>query len=329
MAINLPLKQTAPATKNTKVNNTSNVFGAINNAASIAKSNAKPMTINEKGVTPFGSSSGATAFGNNNTTSSPGGYGGYGYGSGGGGYNSGKAADNLEPLTKWSYDTVMGSKDNADKIYDNADEASKNLALAQTTQNKKKAASEWYSRQQKLQSTLAQLRDAGGNAWNGSAALDLMDMVNLVDDMGDVAVLNQQRENQDTINNSLFEALTSNMNARNENAMETWADLREIGGNYAADLNNIDPDKAGKVIDTENKTLKMPDWMKIPGFDEWFKKAGSPTQQGFYRPALASNAWSQDADLRSKSSSMNMSNAGNTSYFNRLMSGYDRRGRQS
>lgn len=235
-----------------------------------------------------------------------------------------KAADNLGGIVGWNADTVRGAFDNANKVYDVADEQSKNLRAVQTKQNKKTAANDWYAQQQKLQSVVANLSDNMGNSANGSSIYDFWDMIARKDDMDDASTLDTMRKNQNTIDNAYYEAIMQNNNSRNDQAMQTEKNLREIAGDYAAQMNNISPgmvDENG-LIDTENHTLNLPDWLNTSFFDEHLREAVKPEDQGLYRPdAAASDNWAQYLLTGQR----NTASASSPDYRNRLVQGYQRR----
>ena len=257
-----------------------------------------------------------------------GGYGGSYGGSGGGGGSTGptdeqkKAAGNLGGISGYNRETVLGGAKNSDKVYDIADQQNANLRATQTTQAKQRAGSDWYTQQQKLQSVTGQIMDASGNAMNGSSLYDLWDMVARKDDMDDVAVLDQMRQNQNTVDNNFYEALMQTNSGRNENAMKVETNLRELYADYIAQLNNIHPDLSEDKIDADGHTLEPTDWFGTSYFDQNVRPAVKTETQGLYRPdAAAADAWSQGLLAGEK----NTASAANKDYRQRLYSGYQRR----
>lgn len=257
-------------------------------------------------------------------------YGSSGDGGGSGSSSSGptdkerKAADNLAGIVGWNADTVRGAYDNANKVYDVADEQSKNLQAVQTKQNKKTATNDWYAQQQKLQSSVAALSDNMGNSANGSSIYDFWDMIARKDDMDDASTLDTMRKNQNTIDNAYYEAVMQNNNSRNDQAMQTEKNLREIGGDYAAQMNSISPDmvEENNLIDGENHTLNLPDWLNTSFFDEHVRDAIVPEDQGFYRPDnAASDNWAQYLLTGQR----NTASSASPGYRDRLVQGYQRR----
>ena len=276
---------------------------------------------------------------------SNGGYGGYyggggGYGGGGSGGSSGptdeqkKAGDNLAAIVGYNADTIKNKAKQGDKAFDIADEQSKLMKLSQTKQNKRNAGNDWYTRQQKLQSVSNWIADASGNAMYGSFYNDLNDLIARQDDMDDVEVLNQMRENQNQVDNDYFEALMANNNSRNELYMDTEANLRELAADYAAQLNNIHPELAQDIIDSDGKTLKIPygsenkndkfDFLNTAYFDSNVRDAIEPELQGLYRPEDAASEAYRQGLVNRKNTSQNNDSA-NRDYWSRVRQGYQRR----
>lgn len=262
------------------------------------------------------------------------------YGYGGGGGSSGptddqkKAAGNLGGIVGYNVDTTKNKAKQGDKAFDIADKQSKLQSINQTKQNKRNAGNNWYTRQQKLQSVSNWLADASGNAMYGSFYNDLNDLIARQDDMDDVAVLNQMRENQNQIDNDYFEALAANNNSRNELYMDTEANLRELAADYAAQLNNIHPDLAEDVIDSEGHTLNIPsgsskkksdlDFLNTSYFDEHVRDAIKPENKGLYRPANAAET-AYNKGLVNRKTTSQYSDSANKDYWSRARKGYQRR----
>ena len=262
---------------------------------------------------------------NANNAATSGGYGGYGSGGSSGPTDEQKkAAGNLAGITGYNAGTITGKAGQGDKVYDISDAQNKAMQALQTLQSKRNAGNDWYTQQQKLQSVNSQLADAAGNAMYGSFALDLADAIARKDDMDDVAVLNQMRENQNQIDNDYWEALMATNNSRNELYMDTEADLRELTADYAAQLNNIHPDLAKDVIDADNKTLNSPDWLKTGYFNDQVRDAIQPETQGLYRPENAAAVANQKGLVNNTNTSQ-FSDSGNQDYWTRMRQGYQRR----
>lgn len=235
-----------------------------------------------------------------------------------------KAADNLGGIVGYNADTVRQAYDNANRVYDVADQQSKNLQAVQTTQNKKTAANDWYAQQQKLQSVVANLSDSMGNAANGSSQYDFWDMIARKDDMDDASTLDTMRKNQNTIDNAYYEAIMQNNNSRNDQAMQTEKDLRELAADYVAQMNNISPGMVdeNELVDAENHTINVPDWLDTSFFSDHVREAITPEDQGLYRPdSAASDNWAQYLLTGQR----NTASSSSPDYRSRLVQGYQRR----
>ncbi len=249
-----------------------------------------------------------------------------GYGGGGGGSaptpQQRQAAGNLGAITGYNQGTVLGDARNQDDIFDIADQQNKNLASMQTAQARRGAGNDWYTQQQRIQSVNSQLRDVMGNAANGSSLYDLWDLIARKDDMDDVAVLNQLRENRNQIDNNLFEAMAATNINRNQNAAETERALRELGGDYAAQMNNIHPDIDTGIYNQDGHTLNLPDWLRQTYYQDNRSAPLTASEAALIRPnRAAQTAWDEGL----LTGQANMSQAANSDYANRMRQGYQRR----
>lgn len=255
-----------------------------------------------------------------------GGYGGYGGGGGSSAPNQQQkdAQGNLGGVAGYNAETAKGKAANTDKIHDINDEQNKSkfdLAVAQVGS---KAAGDWYTQQQKMQNSVSQLADASGNAMYGSFYDDFNDLVAIKDDMDDVELLKTQRENANKAAEEYYAALMASNNARNELYADTEESLRSIVSDYAAQSNNIHPDLAKDIIDAKGHTLNAPDWLKPDYFSEHVRDAIVPEGTPLYR--LANDAITADREGLISRESDSTKAAGNTDYWSRMRSGYNRRG---
>lgn len=257
----------------------------------------------------------------NNSGSSYGG----GYGSGGNSAREKSAIDNLGAISGFNYQTPQLTYDLGSKALDIADEGNKNLTALAIDNSRRKATNDWYKAQQDLQSVTSQLTDASGNALRGSNLYDLMDLVARRDDQADVDVLNTAHDNENAINQDYWEAIQSNINARNNTAVDTQEALRSVAADYAAQGNNINPDMIKDIMDTENHTLKLPDWLNSDNWaEERFKEAVNPQIADFFRPAMTADTATKEGLVDRESTTTNSSST-NKSYWQRMREGYHRR----
>ena len=293
------------------------------------------MATQRWGSTPVGRSGTSTSTSTDTSTSANSSSGsGYGYGggrgSGGGGGYSGpsaeqqKAAANLGAVVGYNAQTLLNAAGQGDSIFDISDLQNKNLRDQQVKQGHRNAGDEWFANQQRLQNVTSQLREAQGNALRGSNLYDMMDLIGRKDDMDDVEVLNNMRENFDTAYNDYWKALMATNNSRNELYMDTEKDLRQLAADYVAQMNSIHPGTADSLVDTKNHTLKIPDWLQTTYFDEHKREALTPDEYGFTRP---DNAQQQvfGIDQTKRYNAPQTQSAGDQDYWSRMYSGYERR----
>lgn len=219
--------------------------------------------------------------GTTTTTTVDGGYGsGYGYGGGYGysssygpwsdtGYSSGgssgdegptenqkKTAANLQPIVHYNYDTLGKKYDLGDKVYNTADDNSKNMQDWQVALAGRNASGDWYRQQQKLQSAMKNMRDEMGQAAYGSDFYDMYEGFARADDQMDDDTLQTFRKNIEEIDANFYDAIMANINSRNKLAADTEISMRELGADWAAQLNNIHPDLANGEYEEDEDTEK-------------------------------------------------------------------------
>ena len=277
--------------------------------------------MSEQDVLQYGNQGGSSQ---SSTNGASGGYGGGGGGSTGPTDEQKRAQGNLGGIAGYNAQTSLNSAGQADRVYDISDQQNANMRALSTTQAKRNAGNDWYTQQQKLQNVTAQLADASGNAMNGSFLYDFWDAVARKDDMDDVAVLNQMRQNINEIDKDYWEAIMATNNGRNEMYMDTERDLREIAADYAAQSNNIHPDLANGLIDAEGHTITPPSWLQTSYFDEHVRGPITPDEVSLFRPENAA-ATAEREGLTNKDTSSQHASSGNMDYWTRMHQGYGRR----
>ena len=91
----------------------------------------------------------------------------------------------------------------------------------------------------KLQGSADQLKQSAGSSFNGSNFYSMLDLLKRADDDVDNETLRTKKDNQDTINNDLYEALSSSVNGRNELAADSEYAHGQIGTDFLAQVANI------------------------------------------------------------------------------------------
>ena len=280
-----------------------------------------------------------------------GGGGGYGGGSGGGGGNDGEPSDvqketakNLRPIVHFNYDTLPKKHELGNKVYDTADDQSKALKDWSAVNAMQNASEDWYRQQQKLQSSMKNMRSEMGNAAYGSDFLNMYDAFARADDQMDDDTLQALRKNLDDIDANYYDAIMNNVNSRNKLAADTEISMRELGADWAAQLNNIHPQlvngeymegvtgygedrKEGdkpddaedfdKLIDREKDTLTFPEWFNINYASENWADAIKPERRKLYRPdmtAILASKSGERSRATNNSSAANRSLMGISSY---------------
>ena len=269
--------------------------------------------------------------GSNNSTGrnpwySGGGGGWYSGGGGGGGSVDPTPTDQqkdafnnlMNGIVPWNYEALTSKLENTNKLYDTADDQIKALQKIQEANAYAAANGDWYRQQQKEQSTTSQLINRAGNMMNGAMANNIYEAVARVDDQNDDDTLQSLRDNIINATMAAAEALQANVNARNKNAVDTETSIRELFGDAAAQISSMntmlangkwqegytsldpdakkgdkpkDADKYPAIIDTENKTLNIPDGYEVKDFAKnhwtnayvpfvnyWFREADSATK---------------------------------------------------
>lgn len=152
-----------------------------------------------------------------------------------------KAAANLGSIAGFNATTAKRQYDETIRNYDISDEQNRELARVQKVQNSRKGASDRFGQAKKMQASVSSMRNAAGNALQGSGTYGIIDMLRGRTDIDNNEVWNTLHQNQNAVQNALDEALNANVLARNDARAATAASLRGIEADTAAQLNNIDP----------------------------------------------------------------------------------------
>ena len=107
--------------------------------------------------------------------------------------------------------------------------------------------SEWQPNQQKEQSVLANMRRVMGNAAYGSGLPDLVEGMKRYDDMADVELIKNWKENQDNAYNNWYQANADLISDYNEQAMKTQSAFDEAYNNYLQNISNINAELGKKA----------------------------------------------------------------------------------
>lgn len=251
-----------------------------------------------------------------------------GSGGGGGGGASGKekkAQENLGGIAGFNFETPQIMVGLGNKAMDIGDKGNANIRDYSIANAKRKSTNEWYKSQQDLQSVTSQLSDASGNAMNGSGFYDFLDLIARRDDQQDNEVLNAAHENESAIWGDFYEGMQQNINSRNQMYIDAQEAMRNVGADYAAQSNNINPNLAASLFDNKNHTLKLPEWLNSDGYAEkLFRDAVQPELQDFFRPEMDADKATKNGLIDREPTTVNKSST-NMSYWDRMRKGYGRR----
>lgn len=116
----------------------------------------------------------------------------------------------------------------------------------------------------------------------GSNFYAMMDLLGRADDDIDTETLRTKKENQDTINNDLYEALSASVNGRNELAADSEYAHGQIGTDFLAQVANIAGmgDNAG-IYDEKTNSPAVTNGSNV--YNENKVGPAQYTDQGLYR----------------------------------------------
>ncbi len=193
------------------------------------------------GGTPKSTPVPTSSSGGPGSRSSGGGYGGSSGGSSGPSASDKKAAANLGKIAGFNAQTAKDQLADSLRGFDMSDKQNRSLAGVQKVQNSRKGASDRFAQAKKMQASVASMRNAAGNALQGSGTYGIIDMIRGRTDLDNNEVWSILHQNQNAVQNALDESLNANVLARNDARAATAASLRGIEADTAAQLNNIDP----------------------------------------------------------------------------------------
>ena len=166
-----------------------------------------------------------------------------------------EAAANKSSLAGFDAATTLKKHDNSDKMYDIADADIRANTEAIERQQMQRANSDWQARQQRQMASLDAIANNSGTGQSGSYWDNVMQAYALVDDMADVAAINNTKKALNQAYMDEAEALQQNRNARNENDIATEAALDALVSDYAGQLSSINPSLVSGVFGSPlNKT---------------------------------------------------------------------------
>ena len=222
-----------------------------------------------------------------------------------------QAADHLGTIAGYNAQSTHNQLKQQLGNYDMADQQNRSLADVQRDQNSRKAASERFGQNKKLQSSTQGLLGAAGNALNGTGLYRVLDMLATRTDLDNNEVWNALAQNQNTVENAYNESVSQNVLARNDAASNAEFALRGINADTAAQLNNITPSLFVEPGEGDAGVAKA------NGVYEENKRPANQAQlSGYIMP--------DDAITGARRTQKPNTMSGN-SYYDKLVNGYNRR----
>lgn len=125
--------------------------------------------------------------------------------------------------------------------YDFADQQNRALADTQLKQNSRKTSADRFEAQRDLQAATLGLLGSMGTAMNGSSTGNLMNMLRSRNDKENNTYWAQHQANQDSVENAYNDSLNQNNVARRDAMQSAEKAIRDIEGDWRANMNNINP----------------------------------------------------------------------------------------
>ena len=151
------------------------------------------------------------------------------------------AADNQTAISQQNVRDVQNQLARQLSNYDFADRQNRALADVQLRQNSRKTSADRFEAQRDLQNSALGLLGSMGTAMNGSSTGNLMRMLESRNDKENNTYWAQHQQNQDAVENSYQDSLNQNRVARRDAMQSAEKAIRDIEGDWRANMNNINP----------------------------------------------------------------------------------------
>lgn len=152
-----------------------------------------------------------------------------------------KAAKNQTAISKQNVKDVQNQLKRQLANYDFADAQNRDLADTQLKQISRKNSADRFEAQRALRDSALGLMGSMGTAMNGSATGNFMDMLRSRNDSDNNTFWAQLQENQDQVENAYNDSLNQNNVARRDAMQSAEKAIRDITGDWRANMNNINP----------------------------------------------------------------------------------------
>lgn len=151
------------------------------------------------------------------------------------------AADNQTAISSQNVRDVQNQLARQLANYDFADAQNRALANLQLSQNSRKSNADRFEAQRDLQAATLGLLGSMGNAMNGSTTGNLMQMLRNRNDKENSTYWEQHLANQNAVENAYQDSLNQNQVARRDAMQSAEKAIRDIEGDWRANMNNINP----------------------------------------------------------------------------------------
>lgn len=151
------------------------------------------------------------------------------------------AGKNQTAISKQNIKDVQNQLKRQLANYDFADQQNRALADTQLRQNSRKTSADRFEAQRDLQAATLGLLDSMGTAMNGSSTGNLMSMLRSRNDKENNTYWAQHQANQDSVENAYNDSLNQNNVARRDAMQSAEKAIRDIEGDWRANMNNINP----------------------------------------------------------------------------------------
>lgn len=152
-----------------------------------------------------------------------------------------KASESQTAISKQNIRDVQNQLRRQLANYDFADAQNRALADTQLRQNSRKTSADRFEAQRDLQAATTGLLGSMGSAMNGSSTGNLMSMLRSRNDKENNTYWAQHQENQDQVENSYNDSLNQNNVARRDAMQSAEKAIKDIEGDWRANMNNINP----------------------------------------------------------------------------------------
>lgn len=152
------------------------------------------------------------------------------------------AANNQLEIGRQNADDIRNQLNRQLETYDFANRQNRALADTELKQNSRKSSADRFEAQRDLQNATTGLLGSMNQAMNGSSVGNLMQMLDSRNDKDNNTYWAQLQTNNDAVENSYNESFNQNQVAKRDAITSAEKSIRDIEGDLAANLNNINPE---------------------------------------------------------------------------------------